>query len=679
MKRIGQQFGNYRLIRLLGEGGFAQVFLAEHQHLGIQAAIKVLDTHLSDTDLQDFLQEARTIARLSHPHILRVKEYGVQEDVPFLVMDYAPNGTLRQRHPKGVPIPLVTVLPYIQQVTSALDYAHTQKLIHRDIKPENLLLNRQGDVLLSDFGLAITLHSSHSQALQEVAGTIAYMAPEQLQGKPHLASDQYALGVTLYEWLTGERPFQGSYAAIAMQHMLTPPSPPRDKVPSISPSVEEVILKALAKDPGARFSSIKAFALALEQTNAVQGLSFNPPLAPPTNVIERAFKGQPPSHPLVSKVQSPKETLTQQSLILSSSASTPTIPVTMPTEFIPPGDSRVAVQRRRISRRTMLALLAGTLGVFGGGGGLAWWLHQKHVVSFPPSPPRTPLTIIYAYRGHTAEVNSVSWSPDGMRIASCSNDATVQIWDARNGGDSFIFSGHGGAVKAVAWAPDGGRVASASKDKTVQIWDPTLSGKPLIYTGHSDVVTCIAWSPDGQFLASGGNDQTVQVWDAHTLEQKFIYHTGMVIALAWSPDKKYLALSTADTIVQLLDTSGNPGLTFPTETRALAWSPTSKRFATALIEVQEWDPATGALLFTYRGHTAQILTLAWSPNGKQMVSAGQPSSSLDSLQVWDAESGKPFFTYHNHTAQVNAVAWSPDGTMIASASDDRTVLIWRLS
>jgi len=263
--RVGQQFGNYRLVRLLGRGGFAEVYLGEHQRLGTQAAIKVLYTYLSDHDADAFLTEARTIGTLEHPHVIRVLDFDVQEGIPFLVMSYAPNGTLRQRHPKGSHVPLDTIVEYVTQVTDALQYAHDEKLIHRDIKPENMLLGRHNEVLLSDFGLARIAQSSLLQSTQEVTGTVYYMAPEQFQGKARLASDQYSLGVVVYEWICGARPFQGSFAELYSQHLFVPPPPLHEKVPTISPIVEQVVLTALAKDPKERFASVKAFARALEQ------------------------------------------------------------------------------------------------------------------------------------------------------------------------------------------------------------------------------------------------------------------------------------------------------------------------------------------------------------------------------------------------------------------------------
>jgi serine/threonine protein kinase len=257
--RVGQQLGNYRLTRLLGQGSFAEVYLGEHVYLKSRAALKVLHAQLSEQEAANFVQEAQTLARLSHPHIVRVLDFAVQDSTPFLVIEYAPHGTLRHRHAKGTRLPLETIVLYVQQVAAALQYAHDQQLIHRDVKPENLLLNERSDILLSDFGLGMFARDTLSQSIQEMAGTAFYMAPEQIQGKPRLASDQYALGIVVYEWLTGDRPFRGSLTEVVTQHLVTPP-----------PS-----LRALAKEPKQRFASVQDFATALQ--HAAQGNT--PPLS----------------------------------------------------------------------------------------------------------------------------------------------------------------------------------------------------------------------------------------------------------------------------------------------------------------------------------------------------------------------------------------------------------------
>lgn len=266
--RVGQRLGNYRLTRHLGEGGFADVYLGTHLYLKTQAAIKVLHTRLADDDRERFLNEARTIARLSHPHIVRVLDFGVERSTPFLVMEYAPHGTLRQRHRKGTRLDPAVIASYLMPLADALHYAHEHQLVHRDVKPENILIGERGEIVLSDFGIAVVTHSTHqSGPSPEIAGTVVYMAPEQVQGKPRPSSDQYALGIMAYEWLTGTRPFEGSFIEIATQQVLAPPPPLHEHVADIPPALEAAVLQALAKDPKERFASVLAFAQAFAQAS----------------------------------------------------------------------------------------------------------------------------------------------------------------------------------------------------------------------------------------------------------------------------------------------------------------------------------------------------------------------------------------------------------------------------
>jgi serine/threonine protein kinase len=267
--RAGQQLGNYRLLRLLGRGGFAEVYLGEHVYLKRRAALKVLHIALEEGDVQHFLAEARVLARLDHPHIVRVHEFAVEQGTPFLVMEYAPRGTLRQQHQRGSLLSLQTTLAYIKQVAAALQYAHNHQVIHRDVKPENMLLDAQQELLLSDFGISLLSPSPEQLSTQEMAGTLPYMAPEQIRGKPVFASDQYSLAVVAYEWLCGVRPFEGSSWQVASQQVSLAPPPLRGHDPSLPEAVEAVVLKALAKDPRARYVSVQLFAQAFER--ACQG------------------------------------------------------------------------------------------------------------------------------------------------------------------------------------------------------------------------------------------------------------------------------------------------------------------------------------------------------------------------------------------------------------------------
>lgn len=266
--RVGQQLGHYRLLRLLGQGAFADVYLAENLELNLMVAIKILQRRLvGEADLESFRREAQTIAQLRHPNIVQIFDFDLQDGSPLLIMEYAPGGSLRHRHPEGTQLLPAHVVPYVQQAAKALHYAHSQRLIHRDVKPENMLLGPNNEVLLSDFGLVQMVKSSSKQSTKEMAGTVLYMAPEQIQGKPRPASDQYALGAMTYEWLTGEPPFQGSFTEIATQHLFATPLPLCSKVPQISPALERVVLRSLAKEPQQRFADIEEFALAVKQAS----------------------------------------------------------------------------------------------------------------------------------------------------------------------------------------------------------------------------------------------------------------------------------------------------------------------------------------------------------------------------------------------------------------------------
>ena len=262
-QNAGKRIGNYRIIELLGRGGFASVYLCEHRYIGTLAAVKVLRAGMNEIEESNFHAEACIAANLVHPRIIRVLEFGVEGRRPYLVMDYAPNGTMRQLYPRGSRMIPRALVKYVDQIAEALQYVHDRGLVHRDIKPENLLLGANNQLLLSDFGISITAHKAASRD-EMIAGTAAYMAPELIEGEACFASDQYALGVVVYEWLCGVCPFRGSSDDIMDQHLYDFPPPLREHVPTIPAAVEAVVLKALAKNPRDRFGSVLEFAAALK-------------------------------------------------------------------------------------------------------------------------------------------------------------------------------------------------------------------------------------------------------------------------------------------------------------------------------------------------------------------------------------------------------------------------------
>jgi serine/threonine protein kinase len=266
-QRIDQCIGNYRLRQLLSRSQTSEIYLAEHTLFRTEAAVKLLDEKSADDDREKFLAQASLLANLHHPHIVQVLDFGMVQENAFLVMNYAANGTLRQRYPKGTRLPIPLLLQYTRQIASALDYTHQHQLIHRDLKPQNILLGTHDDVMLTDFGIAVVAQDFTSEvpAFRDFEGTVPYTAPEQLQGKPHKTSDLYALGIIVYEWLSGDWPFTGSFDEIIHQHLFVPPPFLSEKQVEVPRAFEQVVRKALAKRPDQRFCAGEDFARALEQ------------------------------------------------------------------------------------------------------------------------------------------------------------------------------------------------------------------------------------------------------------------------------------------------------------------------------------------------------------------------------------------------------------------------------
>ena len=268
----GQMLGSYRIIGQIGQGGMASVYKAYQASMDRNVAVKVLPGELAESKefAGRFQQEARIIAHLEHPHILPVFDYGESDGISYLVMRYLEAGTLKDRLSAG-PLSMDEIDRTLEQFADALGYAHSQGIVHRDLKPANALVDAQGNLFLTDFGIAKLLEgTSHFTKTDAVMGTPAYISPEQAQGRPVDArSDIYSLGIILYEMVTGRVPFMADTPlAIIFQHVSDPLPLPSSLKPGLPEALEQVILKALAKDPGDRFASAAEFASAWKRARA---------------------------------------------------------------------------------------------------------------------------------------------------------------------------------------------------------------------------------------------------------------------------------------------------------------------------------------------------------------------------------------------------------------------------
>jgi beta-lactam-binding protein with PASTA domain/predicted Ser/Thr protein kinase len=250
--------GRYRILRKLGSGGMADVYLAEDEELGRRVAIKILnDRHANDEQfVERFRREAKHAAGLSHPNIVSIYDRGEAEGTYYIAMEYLEGRSLKELISSRGPAPVALAIEYARQILSALRVSHRGGLIHRDIKPHNVLVDGEGRLKVTDFGIARAGPSQMTEA-GSIVGTAQYLSPEQAQGAPVSdSSDLYSVGIVLYELLTGEVPFSGeSPVEIAMKHLSKVPPPPSRLRPEIPHDLDLVVMRALAKDPEERYQS----------------------------------------------------------------------------------------------------------------------------------------------------------------------------------------------------------------------------------------------------------------------------------------------------------------------------------------------------------------------------------------------------------------------------------------
>lgn len=690
------------------------------------------DAESAHRALERFRQEARAVAHLDHLHILPLYRYGEEETRQglraYMIMQYRPEGSLwdwvRRRAdlatgsiqpvqaelasglPQGWPMGLAEVSEYLQQAASALQYAHDRGIAHRDIKPANFLLRidlHGGTVhlLLSDFGLAKVFTAS--SATNTILGTPTYMAPEQFEGAAGPESDQYALAVMVYYLLAGRAPFEGDPMRLMHQHLTASVPPLATFKPALPSALDGVLARALAKRPEQRFPSVTDFAEALGRVTQsphtrpasraeggpaspvpeyrrtpgqADGRRAGPASPAPLVLPDFASRGgypAPLSAPQAGGMYSAQAPYAQAPFAAVPTVGQAYAPVQMPMPGprYAPGQGERLVQQR-VKRRGALAWMLGaaTLAAVGTGAGIYFYVRNNG-----QSGGSGPGSALHVLRGHSAAVTSLSWLPDGSRLASGSLDTTVRLWSAADGSAIATINADS-QVRATAWSPDGATLATGEEDRSVQLWqaDGHAIKRQALWGA---AVVCLAWRGNSLlFLGTSGN--SLHALD--TINSKRYGRNGLtrIVGLAVSPDQTLMAVALASGEVYFADLNNgwSAVATLPGahgEALSVAWSPDGHFVAVGYADnyAVVYDAGSRAVRYNLR-HVAPVYSVAWSPGTSVPVLASGAGDG--SVNVWNLSGQGNQTIYRGHSDAVLAVSWS--ATMLASASKDQTVMVW---
>jgi serine/threonine protein kinase len=569
---IGQNVGQYRVIEQIGLGGMATVYKAYQPSMDRYVAIKVLPHHFmhDPTFLGRFEREAHTIAKLEHIHILPVYDYGRHEDIPYLVMRYVEGGSLSdllRAHPTG--LPLAEAVRLIGQIASALDYAHARGVIHRDVKPSNALLDYEGNVLLTDFGIAKIAEATVQLTTGGTVGTPAYMSPEQGMGKELTpATDVYSLGVVLYQILTGRVPFEAETPiAVIHAHIYDPLPLPRNFRPDLPEAVERVLLKALAKVPGDRYQTAGEMAAALNE--AVRAAPAPPPektLVAPVEEVEPIVVEEPPPAPVAIEPTVPAEEWPSPPAPVEGIGPTVVEEPTPPAAPTPPAvlPSVPAPSAAPARARRPAGLLIAGLGI------VAAVCIVGVVVTLILPRIRPPAPTTGSDKAQRLTINSAAdqaptYAPLSGNLAFASNrDGDFEIYSLGADGNVTQLTFNDTDDLYPAYAPTGGNLAFASnRDGDFEIYSLDAGGNVTQLTFNDTDDLWPAYAPTGgnlAFASERDGDFEIYVLDADGNVTQLTFNDTDDLYPAYAPRGGNLAFASerdGDFEIYVLDADGN--------------------------------------------------------------------------------------------------------------------------
>jgi serine/threonine protein kinase/WD40 repeat protein len=709
---VGHTIHRYQITGELGRGGMAVVYLAFDPGLGREVALKLIrregvSADLLDSMLKRFEREARALARLAHPNIIQVYDYGQHQGSPYLVMQYVPGGSLKL--PGGQPMPYRQAARILLPVARALQYAHQHNIIHRDLKPANILMDPSGEPMVSDFGIAKIMQTEESTSLTGTGvgiGTPEYMAPEQgMGGEIDGRADIYSLGIILYEMVTGVKPFTGpTPISVVIQHISAPLPSPHLKVSDLPEHVEQVICKALAKNRNERYASMADFAYVLHrmQELAEQRQAASAPAPVRTVQVE-------PAAPLKA-APSPRPTETP------SIAKKPVVQprVSSAQAGISPRQAPPAARMQAKSRSPWLSI-AGIAGV--GLAGMAalviigvllnnngFFNPQSTVTSLAASPTtqvqaQVTLAATPTLAPSVTAMATVTLAPSLTATPAerslVINGEPLQINPAPVSVDNAARLSLLGEIKQNA-------IVSSDAQTLVQVNEDVwylyrLSDGQVIarMIPHSQNwwENRIVYSPDGSLVCAILETRQVGIWDAHSgklLRSIELPANNTVDDMGFSPDTQRLAVSyhltrdPSNNGIRVWDVvNGSVVNTIsnkPFKFTPLVFSPDGSRLAVSAYNSHDlwiWD-LTQPEYTRLTGHASTISAFVFSPDGTWLASTSSaPVISSSELRLWNAVSGELIFQEKQDAPWAHALAISKDGHWLINSADN-VLRLWEV-